>query len=98
MLVDDSRKISGQITEGRKRLDTVDSQLEQFSDFSSKDTLIILVHGPIYMNDIHNVIFLRFHDVTKQNSRISVGTLYREPLGVIVAHYDSIYEIEKGLS
>ena len=91
MLVDDSRKISGQITEGRKQLDTVDSELEQFSDFSSKDTLIIrtLVHGPIYMSDICNVIFLRFCDVTKQNGRISVGTLYREPLGVIVVYYDS---------
>ena len=48
------------------------------------------------MDDIRNVIFLQIHDVTKQNGRNSVGTLYREPLGEIVVHNDNIYKIEKG--
>ena len=48
------------------------------------------------MSDIRNVIFFLFHDVTKQNDHTSVGTLYSEPLGEIVAHYDNVYKIEKG--
>ena len=48
------------------------------------------------MGNIRNVVFFQFHDVTKQNGRTSVGTLYREPLGEILVHYDSIYKIEKG--
>ena len=49
------------------------------------------------MDGIHNVVFLRFHDVTKQNGLGSVGNLCRKPLGEIVVHYDSINEIEKVL-
>ena len=49
------------------------------------------------MDDIRNNIFWRFYDVTKQNGRDSVGTLYREPLGEVVVHYDSGCVIEKGL-
>jgi len=48
------------------------------------------------MDDIHNVIFLWIRDVTKQNGRACEGTLYRESLGEIVVHYDSVYKIEKG--
>ena len=48
------------------------------------------------MGDIRNVVFFRFCDVTKQNGRASVGTLYSEPLGEIVVHYDSVYKIKKG--
>jgi len=50
------------------------------------------------MDDICNVVFLRFRDVTKQNSRTSVGTLYRGPLGEIVVCYDNVYKYQKGLS
>ena len=39
---------------------------------------------------------MTFSDVTKQNGRASVGTLYREVLGEIVFPYDSIYKSEKG--
>ena len=35
-------------------------------------------------------------DVTKQNGHASVGSLYREPLGEILVHYDNVYKIEKG--
>ena len=49
------------------------------------------------MDDIRNDVLLRFRDVTKQNGRASVGTLYREPLGEILVHYDNGYKIEKGL-
>jgi len=48
------------------------------------------------MSDIRNVSFLRFCDVTKQNGRGSMGTLYKEPLGEIVVHCDNVYKIEKG--
>ena len=47
------------------------------------------------MDDIRNDVFFRFRDVTKQNGRASVGTLYREPLGEMVVHYDNISKIEK---
>ena len=50
----------------------------------------------IYMDDIQNVVFFRFRDVTKQNGRASVGTLYREQLGEILVCYDNVYKIEKG--
>ena len=54
-------------------------------------------HIPISdMDDIRNDVLLRFRDVTKQNGRASVGTLYREPLGEILVHYDNGYKIEKG--
>jgi len=33
----------------------------------------------------------------KQNGHGSVGTLYREPLGEKVVHYDNVYKIKKGL-
>ena len=49
------------------------------------------------MDDIRNDVVFRFRDVTKQNGRASVGTLYREPLGEILVHYESGYKIEKGL-
>ena len=42
------------------------------------------------MGDICNVVYFWFHDVTKQNGRTSVGTLYREPLGEVVVCYDNI--------
>ena len=32
-----------------------------------------------------------------QNCHDRVGTLYREPLGKIVVHYDNVYQIEKEL-
>ena len=48
------------------------------------------------MGDIRNAVFFQFRDVTKQNGRTSVGTLYREPLGEILVHYDNGYKIEKG--
>ena len=48
------------------------------------------------MDDICNVVFLRIHGVTKQNGRACEGTLYREPLGEMVVHYDNVYKIEKG--
>ena len=48
--------------------------------------------GSAWMDDICNVIFLWFRDVTKQNSHDSVETLYRELLGVTVVHYDNIYK------
>jgi len=55
----------------------------------------------IPMDDIRNDVVFRFRDVTKQNGRASVGTLYRaryrEPLGEILVHYESGYKIEKGL-
>ena len=38
---------------------------------------------------------MTFSDVTKQNGRASVGTLYREVLGEIVFPYDSIYNSKK---
>ena len=47
------------------------------------------------MSGIRNVIFFWFHNFTKQNGCNGVGTLYREPLGEIVVHYDSIYKFEK---
>jgi len=47
------------------------------------------------MDNIRNVIFLQFCDVTKQNGRTSVGTLYREPLDEIVVYYDNIYQKSK---
>jgi len=47
--------------------------------------------GSAWMDNICNVNFLRFHDVTKQNSHVSMGTLYGELLGVIVVRYDNIY-------
>ena len=50
----------------------------------------------LIMDDIRNVVFLRIRDVTKQNGHACEGTLYREPLGEIVVHYDDIYKIEKG--
>ena len=49
------------------------------------------------MDDIHNDILWWFSDVTKQNGRASVETLYREPLGEVVVRYDSGCIIEKGL-
>ena len=45
-------------------------------------------HGNNIMDNICIVVFLRFPDVTKQNGYTSVGTLYREPLGVIVVCND----------
>ena len=48
------------------------------------------------MDNIRNGGFFRFHDVKKQNGRTSVGTLYREPLGEILVHYDNVYKIKKG--
>ena len=48
------------------------------------------------MVDIRNDIFFRFCDVTKQNGRTTVGTLYREPLRDILVHYGNVYKIEKG--
>ena len=52
--------------------------------------------GVILMGDVRNVVFFRFRDVTKQNGRANMGTLYREPLEEILVHYDSVYKIEKG--
>ena len=49
------------------------------------------------MDNIRNDVLFRFCDVRKQNCRTSVGTLYREPLGEVVVHYESSYKIEKGL-
>jgi len=49
------------------------------------------------MDDIRNVVFLQFRDVSKQNDHASVRTLYRKPLGEIVVHYDNIYKNQKGL-
>ena len=49
------------------------------------------------MDDIRNDDLFWFRDVTKQNGRVSVGTLYRDPLGEILVHYESGYKIEKGL-
>jgi len=46
-------------------------------------------------DDICNVIFLRICDVTKQNDCAYEGTLYREPLGETVVHYDNVYKILK---
>ena len=48
------------------------------------------------MGVIRNVIFLRFCDVTKQNGRANVGTLYRERFGEILVHYENVYKIKKG--
>jgi len=48
------------------------------------------------MGDIQNAAFFRFRDVTKQNGHASVGTLYREPLGEILVHYENVYKIKKG--
>ena len=45
------------------------------------------------MDDMCNIVFLRFHDVTKQNCCISMGSLYREPLAV---HNDNAYKLKKG--
>ena len=39
---------------------------------------------------------MTFSDITKQNGRASVGTLYREVLGGILFPYDSVYKFEKG--
>ena len=39
---------------------------------------------------------MTFSDVTKQNGRTSVGTLYREVLGEVVFPYNSVYKFEKG--
>ena len=44
------------------------------------------------IDDIRNDVLFRFRDVTKQNGRASVGTLYREPL----VHYDNGYKSKKG--
>jgi len=30
-------------------------------------------------------------------NKMAMGTLYREPLGEIVAHYDNVYKIKKRL-
>jgi len=49
------------------------------------------------MSDIRNVVFLWFCDVTQQNGRDSVGTLYREPLAEIVVHYNNVYKFQKRL-
>ena len=49
------------------------------------------------MNNIHNVTFLRFRDVIKQNGHDTVEILYRESLGEMVVHYDNVYKLEKGL-
>jgi len=49
------------------------------------------------MEDIRYVVFLQFCDVSKQNGRTSVGTLYRLPLGEIVVYYDNVYKNQKGL-
>ena len=38
---------------------------------------------------------MTFCDVTKQNGRASVGTLYRKVLGEVVFPYDNIYIFEK---
>ena len=51
---------------------------------------------PCSMGDIHNIIFFRFCDVTKQNGHVSVGTLFREPLGEIEVHHNNVYKIKKG--
>ena len=48
------------------------------------------------MDDICKVILLWFRDATKQNGHTSMETLYREPLGEMVVHYDNIYKIDKG--
>jgi len=48
------------------------------------------------MGDIRNVVFFQFQDVTKQNGHASAGTLYREPLGEILLHYNNTYKIKKG--
>ena len=34
-------------------------------------------------------------DVTKQNGHTREGTLYREPLGKMVVHYDNVYKNRK---
>jgi len=47
------------------------------------------------MNDIQNDVFFWFCDVTKQNAYGSVGYLFMEPLGEILAHYDNVYKIKK---
>jgi len=49
------------------------------------------------MDNIRNVVFLQFRDVTKQNGSTSVGTLYREPLGERAVCYDNVYKNQKGL-
>jgi len=41
-------------------------------------------HKRFPLDDICNVVFSRFCDVTKQNGHNSVETLYREPLGEAV--------------
>ena len=41
---------------------------------------------------IWTISVMTFSDITKQNGRASVGTLYRE----VVFPYDSIYKFEKG--
>jgi len=50
------------------------------------------LHICTIMDNTHRVVFLQFHDVTKQNGHTSVGTLYREPLGEIVVYYDNVYK------
>ena len=73
-----------------------------FTNAIARDYLLFInssakvYHVWYIMGDIRNEVFFRFRDVTKQNSRASVGTLYREPLGDILVHYDSICKIEKG--
>ena len=44
------------------------------------------------MVQIWTISVMTFSDITKQNGRASVGTLYRE----VVFPYDSIYKFEKG--
>jgi len=46
----------------------------------------------LIMDDIRNVVFM----MSKQNGHACEGTLYKEPLGEIVVHYDNVYKIEKG--
>jgi len=52
------------------------------------------------MDDIRNVVFLQIRDATKQDGRACeetlLRTLYREPLGEMVVHYDNVYKTKKG--
>ena len=75
------------------------ADLNGFNDINllNKMPLTTLPCGNAAMDDIRNDVLFRFRDVTKQNGRTSVGTLYREPLGEILVHYKSGYKIGKGL-
>jgi len=44
------------------------------------------------MDNIHNAVFLQCRKTKRPRY---VGTLYREPLGKIVAHYDNDYKMNK---